>query len=263
MSRLILVLIALISVLGSSLQAVDTDDKGKSQKAAYVAPYGLAEADLGEVKAPRFLAAVLGKGTEAEQNAALAVFTSGKQESYDEFARLSDMFKRKSGVQSAVWRETRTGKLKRAGDSVRFDPDRDRIELVFARLDVRAVQAQAAGANPVTAASRAWVAEIVKAEKKNATAIKAVHALPGVLGGSGDFKSGNIVPLYEKAKQGVKRAQDFPIIFAQDLVTMDTVVLVLVAYEYTDKTSRIPSRVRIYWATGKSAGGRAVENNDQ
>jgi hypothetical protein len=262
MSRFVLILIvALITVLGSPLQAGDTDDKGK--KAAYVAPYGLTEADLGAAKAPQFLAAVLGKGTEAEQNAALAVFASGRKESYDELALLSDTFKRKTGIQSAVWRDTRTGKLKRAGDSVRFDTDRERLELVFARLDVRAVQAQPAGANPVTAASRAWVAKIVKAESKNSTAIQAVPALPGLLGGSGDFKSGNIVPLYEKAKQGVKRAQDFPIIFAQDLLTKDTVVLVLVAYEYTDKTSRIPSRVRFYSATGKSAGGRAVENNDK
>jgi hypothetical protein len=49
----------------------------------------------------------------------------------------------------------------------------------------------------------------------------------------------------------------------KDLITKDAVVFVLVAYEYADKTSRIPARVRFRMAIAKSASSWAVENNGE
>src|SRR4051794_27110484 len=116
--------VSLLAGLSSWLLGLGAGGKTEKDKPAYVAPYGLTAEDLGVAKAPRFLAAVLGKGTEAEQQVALAVFTKGRQEGYDELARLSETFQRKRGVQAAVWRDTRTGKLRRADGKARFDPKR-------------------------------------------------------------------------------------------------------------------------------------------
>src|SRR5438045_2908355 len=64
------------------------------------------------------------------------------------------------------------------------------------------------------------------------------EALPGALGGSGDFRSGNVYPLYRRARQRLAPAEDSVVMFARDLITKDFPILVLVAFEYPDGKSR-------------------------
>jgi hypothetical protein len=264
MNSSVTLLVASLALPGFWLPEFGSDGEAKPETPAYVAPYGLTADDLGAVEAPQFLAAVLGKGTEDEQEAALAALAKGRQEGHDELAKISGTFRRKRGVQAAVWRDTSTGKLKWADDKTRFDKDRDRVELVFARLDARAVQAQPKEANPVTPGGREWAAGLAQGAGKAPQALQAVQALPGTLGGSGDPASGNIIPLYGKAKRGVEELQQFPVTFTQGLVTPeDAVILVLVACEYPDKASRVPSRVGFFSAVAKSASGRFVENKEE
>jgi hypothetical protein len=257
------VLAASLAALGSWRPSAGSAGKAKPEQPAYLAPYGLTAEDLGATKAPRFLAAVLGKGTEAEQEAALAVFIKATKEAIDELAAISETFrKEKRGAQAVVWRDTRTGKLKRADDKTRFDPERDRVEFLFARLDIRAIQAQPANANPLTPASQKWVAGLAQAAGKAPEDLHALQALPGILGGSGAPASGNIIPVYGRAKRKIEEFQESPTIgFARGLRALDFTVLVHVACEYPDKTARIPSRIG-FWMTPEGGGtsGRIVQN---
>ncbi|MCI0657495.1 MAG: hypothetical protein L0170_10560, partial [Acidobacteria bacterium] len=260
------VIVASLAALGSWRPSVGSDAKAKPEKPAYLVPYGLTAEDLGTTKAPRFLVAVLGKGTDAEQEADLAVFIQDTKEAIDEITRLSEEFrKEKRGVQAVVWRDTRTGKLKRADDKTRFDPERDRVEFLFARLDLRAIQAQPANANPLTPESQKWVAGLAQAAGKASKDLHALQALPGILGGSGAPASGNIIPVYGKAKRKIEEFQESPTIgFVRGLRSLDSIVLIHVVCEYPDKTARIPSRIS-FWMTleGGGTSGRFVKNREK
>src|SRR5262245_46923363 len=155
-----------------------TQDSDGRDAPAYVAPYGLSKTDLGPITAPNFLQAVLGDGTEAEQNAAITALaaersaTNGK-----EIRSVADNFKRTdTGVEAVVWRDASSGKLKRASDKTGFDPKCDRIEVLFAKLDLKALKEQLGfkalkelrdKVNPATQESKEWVSTIAKAEKKD------------------------------------------------------------------------------------------------
>jgi hypothetical protein len=227
-----------------------------------VTPYGLKKADLGAANAPNFLRAVLGEGKDAEQDAAITAWAMDRQENVDELQQIADRFKRKEGgVQAVVWRDTRTGKCKRAGGTVEFDPDRDRIELLFVKLDLEAIKGETAKApNPPTDESQAWVKGIAEAERKAAKGLRAGQGLAGPLGGSGDFRAGNIVPLYQGAKEQIGETESAIRTLAKTVRTRPTVV-VLVAYRYDDGKSRIPSKVQYLWAVeGSGVYGVEAEN---
>jgi hypothetical protein len=243
---------------------------------AYVAPYGLSKTDLGPITAPNFLRAILGDGTEAEQNAALTALASDRSAADGkEIRSVADNFKRTdTGVQAVVWRDTSSGKLKRASDKTGFDPKCDRLEVLFTKFDLKALKAQndkaTVGlkalkelldkANPATEGSKEWVANIAKAEKKDPKDFQAGQGLAGPLGGSGDFNSGNIFPVSQKAKDKIGEVERTLILLAQTVETSPTIV-VLVVYEYPDGKSRIPSKVQYYYAVEKSLWGGCEAQN--
>jgi hypothetical protein len=228
-----------------------------------VAPYGLTKADLGPITAPNFLGAVLGEGTEAEQDAAITVLASDRQVAgVKELRLVADKFKRRdTGVQAVVWRDTSSGKLKRASDGVSFDPERDRIEVLFAKLDLKALQAQPAkDPNPLTEGSRAWVANIAREEKQDPKGLQPGQGLAGPLGGSGDVKSGNVFPVTRRAKDKIGEYESGLIALVRTLESSPTIP-VLVVYRYPDGRSRIPSKIQYYYAIERSlSGGIEGEN---
>src|SRR4051812_19394957 len=75
----------------------------------YLLPHGLRRADVGDVGAPTFFRAVLGQGTEAEQEAAVRSWATGRRENYAELLRVAERFRRRPGAQALVWRDTATG----------------------------------------------------------------------------------------------------------------------------------------------------------
>jgi hypothetical protein len=254
-----------LAVLGATAGA---QDSGGKDGPAYVAPYGLSKTDLGPITAPNFLRAILGDGTEAEQNAAITALASDRKEAGGkELRSVADHFKRRdTGVQAVVWRDTSSGKLKRASDKAGFDPKCDRIEVLFAKLDLKALKAQLdhdldpKDPNPATEESKAWVADIAKAEKKDPEAFQPGQGLAGPLGGSGDFKSGNIFPVSQKAKDKIGYVETTLIRLVQTVETSPTIP-VLVVYQYPDGKSQIPSKIQYYYAIEKSMwGGCEVEN---
>jgi hypothetical protein len=243
------------------LAVVGAPARGQDAGAVYVAPYGLTKADLGDATAPNFLRAVLGEGSQAEQEAAIAVLASDRKKTGVELESVTSHFKKShAGVQAVVWRDTSSGKYKRASDKTRFDPDHDRIEVVFTKFDLKSLQTLPGNMpNATTDKSNEWVVNFVKAEMKLPT-YQAAQALAGGLGGSGDFKSGNIFPVAHKAQEKVADMQEGMIGIVRSVETMPTICMLLV-FEYPDQKTRIPSKIQYYYSMGKTHwGGRTLEN---
>jgi hypothetical protein len=258
--RISAIIVAWITVLEVSAMAHDAQEK---HAGAYVAPYGLTKADLGTAAALNFLHAVLGEGNRSEQDAAITVLASDDKTTGGELQSIADHFERRdTGVQAVVWRDTGSGKCKRASESTRFDPRCDRIEVLFAKFDLKALQAlPKARLKEPTAASKEWVSSIVEAQKKAPKVYRAAQGLAGALGGSGDFKLGNIFPISQKAQAQFSEMESALVVNVQKVRTTPT-ICALVVFRYPDPKSRIPSKIYYYYAIEKSLWAADVIDNE-
>jgi hypothetical protein len=116
-------------------------------------------------------------------------------------------------------------------------------------------------ANAPTAASKEWVSDIVGAEKKDPKIYRTAQALAGGLGGSGDFKLGNVFPISQKAQAQFSEMESALIVNVQKVRTTPT-ICALVVFQYPDAKSRIPSKIHYYYAIEKTLWGADVIDNN-
>jgi hypothetical protein len=209
--------------------------------------------DLGRAEAPDVRAVVFGhtggrRVAPGDAENALATLRDDTGAAGRQVQAIADHWASGRGALALVWRDTRSGALKRSAGGETFDQETDRLELAFARLDAAALSPTAPVPGPAAAAeARRWVDGLIARARPGGPGRPRFEpglAIASVWGGPVRLSDGNIAP--EPAEVGRYRRDGFDLatrikVAADARASGRANCCVLVVYRYEDRSGRVPT----------------------